>query len=70
MTALICPECGEPATYRSCQQPDTEHLAQLALAVHKLFRHGGSPADELTPELVGPAIAEALAAREKDQADG
>lgn len=68
MTALICPECGEPATYRSCQQPDTENLAQLALAVHQLFNHGGSP-DLLTPELVGPAVAEALAVREKGQAD-
>lgn len=62
MSARTCPECGEVVTYPSCQQPDTEAIAELALLVHRKEAHGA--VEPVTPELFGRAFAEAMDARE------
>lgn len=63
MTARTCPDCGEEITYRSCQQPDTNAIAELALVVHRMFEHGDDGA-ALDTDLAGRAIVQALAARD------
>ena len=62
MTARTCPDCGEEITYRSCQQPDTEAIAELALLVHRKVAH--EAAEPVTPEMFGRAVFQALDARD------
>ena len=61
MTAKTCPDCGEVVTYRSCQQPDTESVAELAMWVHRTEVHGADMA--LDPDLLGRAFAQIMDAR-------
>lgn len=64
VTDATCPDCGEEITYRSCQQPDTEFIAELALWVHRREVHGY--VKPLDFDLVGRAFAQILDAREAD----
>jgi hypothetical protein len=65
MTAKVCPDCGETITYRSCQQPDTDAIAELALLAHRQVEHGATESITDLP-LIGRAFAQALAARERE----
>ncbi len=64
MTAKVCPDCGETITYRSCQQPNTDGIAELALVVHRMFVHGDD-GEALDSDLAERAIVEALDARDR-----
>ena len=59
VTAVICADCGQQVHYLSCQQPDTEFVAALALLVHQLDAHpptraqppeAGEPGPPVEPE--------------------
>lgn len=63
MSARTCPDCGEEVTYRSCQQPGTEAIGELAMWVHRREAHGYSA--PLNPDLLGRAFAQAMDAREQ-----
>ena len=62
MTAKTCPDCGEEVTYNSCQQPNTDAVADLALFFHRKVAHGD--VSSLEPDLMGKAFVQIIETRE------
>ena len=58
----VCPDCGDEIPYRSCQQPNTDLIAELALWVHRKQVHGAE--GRLDPDLLGGAFAQVMDVRE------